>query len=241
MPMLARKSWNTSWDFASSACCLKRRRALANIAIFVDLFAAVPSTAASAPAPSPAAPANAMSAGVAPSAPSGGIGALVAAPGPAASPAHRRLLAAATPAKQQPYVDLGITFDFFKSLQLPVDAPVRRCNLTAGVWSVQWAGRVEHDLTSWWSQAALDKHFMALLIGVFHDFMQGWEPFVPQMQKELKKAGVPAESVTVMSGGVLGPCMTALMIMGITLKDHAPQQTSPVIRCFSFCRPVQHG
>ena len=45
---------------------------------------------------------------------------------------------------------------------------------------------------------------MALLIGVFHDFMQGWEPFVPQMQKELKKAGVPAEFVIVMSGGVHG-------------------------------------
>lgn len=27
--------------------------------------------------------------------------------------------------KQLPYVDLGITFDFFQSLQLPVDAPVR--------------------------------------------------------------------------------------------------------------------
>ena len=116
-----------------SDCSLKCRRALANIAIFVDLFAAVPSTAASAPALSPAAPANAMSAGVAPGAPAGGIGAMVAAPGPAASPAHRRLLAAATPAGQQPYVDLGITFDFFKSLQLPVDAPVRAAVLQQGV------------------------------------------------------------------------------------------------------------
>ncbi|KAK9832049.1 hypothetical protein WJX81_002111 [Elliptochloris bilobata] len=49
-----------------------------------------------------------------------------------------------------PYVDLGITFDFFQSLQLPVDTP-------------------------------------------------GWQPFAPQMQKDLKKAGVPAESVTIMS------------------------------------------
>ena len=40
-------------------------------------------------------------------------------------PQARRRLRAAPPPGQLPYVDLGITFDFFKSLQLPVDAPVR--------------------------------------------------------------------------------------------------------------------
>lgn len=97
------------------------RRALANIAIFVDLFAAVPSANASAPAAALAASAGAPSNGMAPSAASG------SAPAPAVlSGARRQLMALAQP-KQLPYVDLGITFDFFQSLQLPVDAPVRAC------------------------------------------------------------------------------------------------------------------
>lgn len=95
------------------------RRALANIAIFVDLFAAVPSANASAPASAPAASAQTPGDAMAPSAAFG------PAPAPAAlSGARRKLVALAQP-KQLPYVDLGITFDFFQSLQLPVDAPVR--------------------------------------------------------------------------------------------------------------------
>jgi len=97
------------------------RRALANIAIFVDLFAAVPSNNASAPAAAPAAPSGS---GAAARRAAAVPGAALAAP-PAAGPQARRRLRAAPAPAQAPYVDLGITFDFFKSLQLPTDAPAR--------------------------------------------------------------------------------------------------------------------